>query len=84
MARVIEPIKDGKRQLARIKQKKIIGGVCAGFAYWLGLPTWLIRALLVILVISFGSGLLAYIILWIFMPVAGELPGDYYERTGQR
>ncbi len=83
MARVIDPVKDGKRRLVRIKQDKIIGGVCAGFAYWLGWPTWLVRALLVILVLSLGSGLLGYIIFWIFMPVASELPGDYYERTGQ-
>lgn len=83
MARIIDPIKDGKRRLARIKQDKIIGGVCAGFAYWLGWPTWLVRALLVILVLTFGSGILGYIIFWIFMPVASELPSDYYERTSQ-
>ncbi|MGQ9611101.1 MAG: PspC domain-containing protein [bacterium] len=83
MARIIDPIKDGKRRLTRIKQDKIIGGVCAGFAYWLGWPTWLVRALLVILVLTFGSGILGYIIFWIFMPVASELPSDYYERTSQ-
>ena len=72
----------GKRpRLVRIKPKRMIAGVCAGFGYWLGWPTWLIRLILVLLVLSVGSGLLAYILLWIFMPSTDELPADYDERT---
>ena len=61
----------------RIKQKRMLGGVCAGFGYWLGWPTWIIRALLVALIAFAGTGVLAYIILWIFMPATDELPPDY-------
>ena len=68
-------------RLMKIKQKGMLGGVCAGFAYWLGWPTWILRALLVGLVIFAGTGILLYIILWIFMPATDELPPDYDERT---
>ena len=68
-------------KLMKIKQKRMLGGVCAGFAYWLGWPTWVIRVLLLVLVLTAGAGVLMYIILWIFMPAADELPPDYDERT---
>ena len=68
-------------RLQRIKQKSMLGGVCAGFAYWLGWPTWIVRILVVGLVVFAGTGVLAYILLWIFMPATNELPSDYDERT---
>lgn len=68
-------------RLMRILPKKMLGGVCAGFGYWLGWPTWLLRALWVILVLFAGTGVLAYIVLWIFMPATHQLPSDYDERT---
>jgi phage shock protein PspC (stress-responsive transcriptional regulator) len=73
--------RDERPRLVRIKPKRILGGVCAGFAYWLGWPTWILRVLLVLLVVFAGSGILAYILLWIFMPAVDELPSDYDERT---
>ncbi len=71
----------GSRKLVRILPKKKLGGVCAGFAYWLGWPTWVVRAAWVVLTLSVGTGLVAYIVLWIFMPATNELPPDYDERT---
>ena len=68
-------------RLMRIKQKRMLGGVCAGFGYWLGWPTWVIRVLLLVLVLTAGTGVLVYIILWIFMPATDELPPDYDQRT---
>jgi len=72
---------DGRPKLTRIKPKSMLGGICAGFAYWLGWPTWILRALLVFLVLFAGTGILAYIVLWILMPATDELPSDYDERT---
>lgn len=68
-------------KLMRIIPKKKLGGVCAGFAYWLGWPTWLLRAIWVLLVLTIGTGILAYIVFWILMPATDELPPDYDERT---
>jgi len=72
----------GSRKLMRLKQKSMLGGVCAGLSYWLGWPTWIVRILLVLLVLTVGTGVLVYILFWIFMPATDELPPDYDERTG--
>ena len=72
---------DKSRKLMKIRPKKWIGGVCAGFAYWLGWPTWILRLLLFAMVVFAGTGVLAYIILWIFMPGTDKAPPDYDERT---
>ncbi len=58
-----------KGRLTR-SDNRIIAGVCAGLAEWLGWDTALVRVLyLVISIFSAGfPGVLAYIILWIVMP----------------
>jgi len=79
---VVKPTdKEGHPRLVRITQKRVLGGVCAGFAYWLGWPTWVVRVLTVIVVLFTAVPILVYIVLWIFMPAASELPSDYEDRT---
>jgi len=79
---VVKPTdNEGHPRLVRITQRDILGGVCAGFAYWLGWPTWVVRALTVIVALLTGFAILVYLVLWIFMPAASELPSDYDERT---
>ncbi|PXX99194.1 stress-responsive transcriptional regulator [Marinifilum breve] len=53
---------------------KMVAGVCAGIAEYLGLDVTLVRVLYVLIsIFSAGfPGLLIYIILWFVMP-------DYYE-----
>ena len=71
------------RPLHRLPTAAWVGGVCAGIAYSIGAPTWVIRLLWVILTISgMGSGVLMYILLWIFVPSLNFTPPDYYQRTG--
>jgi phage shock protein PspC (stress-responsive transcriptional regulator) len=70
------------RKLRKIKEKKMIGGVAAGVAYWLGFPTWLVRVVWVFAVLCFGAGLLLYILLWIFMPSWEQTPEDYDQLCG--
>lgn len=60
----------------------MLGGVCAGVAYWFGLPTWLIRMALFLLIVCYGVGFLPYILLWIFVPNFVGIPSDYVRRTG--
>ncbi|MFA6401769.1 MAG: PspC domain-containing protein [Salinivirgaceae bacterium] len=52
-------------------RNKIIAGVCAGLAEWLGWDVTLIRVLYALVsILSAGfPGILVYIILWIVMPV---------------
>lgn len=49
---------------------RVIAGVCAGLAEWLGWDIALVRLLyLVVSIFSAGfPGVLAYVILWIIMP----------------
>jgi phage shock protein C len=56
--------------LYRSRRHRILAGVCGGLADWLGWNVTLVRLLYVFVsVISVAfPGILAYIILWIFMP----------------
>ena len=53
-------------KLRRIKGKGWLGGVCAGFGYWLGIPTWLVRLIWTALALAYGVGAVLYILLWVF------------------
>jgi len=56
--------------LMRVRQGKLIAGVCGGIAKWLGWDPTLVRLGYVVLsVLSAGfPGLLIYILLWILTP----------------
>jgi phage shock protein PspC (stress-responsive transcriptional regulator) len=59
-----------QQPLMRVRQGKLIGGVCGGIAKWLGWDPTLVRLGYVVLtVLSVGfPGILLYIVLWILMP----------------
>lgn len=56
--------------LYRSRRHRMLAGVCGGLADWLGWNVTLVRLLYVFVsVISVAfPGILAYVILWIFMP----------------
>lgn len=81
MVRIADPVKNGKPRLVRIIKKKIISGVCSGISYRYGLPTFIVRLVFILLSILTGIGAIIYIILWIAMPIASEIPLDYDDRT---
>lgn len=56
------------KKLYRSSSNKIIAGVCGGLAEYFGLDATLVRIIWAILVLAFGTGILAYIIAWIIMP----------------
>ena len=57
------------KNLKRIPEKGIIGGVCAGVAYFFGWPLWLVRLVATILIVG-GVHFMPflYILMWIFVP----------------
>jgi len=63
-----------RRPFARVSTDKKIAGVCAGVARYFDLDTSIVRAVWLLCVLFGGSGLLAYIILWIVMPLDPEYP----------
>lgn len=58
-----------KNKLTR-SNNRVIAGVCAGLAEWLGWDVALVRILYLVLSILSAAfpGILVYIILWIVMP----------------
>ncbi|HFG0565837.1 TPA: PspC domain-containing protein [Flavobacterium psychrophilum] len=60
----------GSRKLYRDKENGIIGGVLAGLGYYFGIDKVWLRLIMLVLLLSFGTGFLLYIILWIVMPEA--------------
>jgi phage shock protein PspC (stress-responsive transcriptional regulator) len=58
------------RKLYRDTENGMLGGVAAGLGHYLGIDKVWIRIGLVVLVTVFGTGVLAYIVLWIVMPEA--------------
>ena len=57
------------KKLYKSRTDKKIDGVCAGIANYLNLDPTVIRLLWVVLAIAAGSGILAYIVCMIIMPV---------------
>lgn len=65
-----------RKRLFRVKQSKMIGGVCAGFAtHFNADPTW-IRLAWVVLSLCYGVGVVLYILFWIIMPKARTLADE--------
>jgi phage shock protein PspC (stress-responsive transcriptional regulator) len=60
------------RNLKKSPTDKKIAGVCGGFGEHSPIPAWLWRAMFLALIFLWGTGLVAYIVLWICMPAADE------------
>ena len=59
---------DGLHALRRSRGDRWLGGVCGGLAPATGLPSWLWRLIFVALAACGGTGLIAYVLLWILLP----------------
>jgi len=55
-------------RLSRPTEDRKIGGVLAGTAKFFGIDVSLLRILVVILALCYGTGVLAYLIAWAIMP----------------
>ncbi|MBN8494797.1 MAG: PspC domain-containing protein [Burkholderiales bacterium] len=56
-------------RLRRSRSDKWLGGVCAGIGQATGIDAWIWRLLFTLLFLFGGTGLLAYLLLWIFVPL---------------
>jgi phage shock protein C len=63
----------GRRVLVRPRDGRMLAGVCAGVADYLGLDVTLARVIwAVVSVITGGVGVLAYLVAWIIIPDEGQ------------
>ena len=56
------------RNLSKSKSDVMLGGVCGGLGAHTPIPAWMWRAGFLVMLLFFGTGGLAYIILWIALP----------------
>lgn len=59
-----------RKRLVRSWTDRKIAGVCGGLADYFDLDPTLLRVIWVLLVLCAGTGLLAYIVMWIVVPSA--------------
>lgn len=71
---VEQTVEYGPKRLCRNKIDGVIGGVCAGFGDYFGIDHTVMRILFVLSVIFLGFPLLAYFVLWIFIPSDKRAP----------
>lgn len=57
-----------EKRLYRSKKDRMIAGVCGGIAEYFGIDPVLVRLIALVLAVSGGGGILAYLILWIVVP----------------
>jgi phage shock protein C len=54
--------------LRRSRADRWLGGVCGGLGKVSGLESWIWRLVFVVFTAFFGSGLMIYLLMWIFVP----------------
>ncbi|MBT4258262.1 PspC domain-containing protein [archaeon] len=57
-----------QKRLYRSTKNRMIGGVCGGIAEYFNIDPTIIRLLTVIIALTYGTGILAYLIAWIIIP----------------
>ena len=78
------------RRLTRSRSDYMLGGVCAGLGRYFGIVPIIVRLIMMLLVISGGSGIFLYIVLWIVMPredlqdTQGALNSDEFGRRARQ
>jgi len=56
------------KKLYRSRNNRVIAGICGGLAEYFDVDPIIIRLITLILVLSLGAGIIAYIIAWIVVP----------------
>lgn len=79
---------NGSKVLVRPKDNRIIAGVCAGVANYVGVDVNVVRLLLAVLTIfTAGTGVLAYLVAWAVIPEEGQgtsIAEDLINKNRQR
>ena len=57
------------KKLYRSRKGKMIGGISVGLADYFEIDPVIVRALFIITTIAYGIGIIAYIVLWIIVPM---------------
>ncbi len=63
-----EPNSTGNKRLYRIRDGRVVAGVCAGIAAYFGVDPTLVRLAFALFTIFGGAGILLYLVAWIVIP----------------
>lgn len=74
---------DNRRRLYRNPRNRMIGGVCSGLGNYFDIDPVIVRLLFLVLFLTGGIGVLAYILAWIIIPAA-RTPQEFQQLTGER
>ena len=72
---------EAPKRLFRDPDNKAVGGVCAGLASFLNIDITIVRIILLLALLLWGSGLIVYLVLWIVVPMA-KTPAEKCELRG--
>jgi phage shock protein C len=62
----------GGKRLLRIRQGRLVAGVCTGLAAYFRVDVNLVRLAFGVLTVFYGLGVLLYLIGWVILPEEGE------------
>ena len=74
-ARANAPAADALNRFRRSRNDRWLGGVCGGIAEVTDVPAWMWRLAFAALLVCAGTGLMLYLLLWIFVPEK-EIPAQ--------
>ena len=60
------------KRLLRIRQGRLVAGVCTGLAAYFGVDVNLVRLAFGVVTVFYGIGILLYLIAWLILPEEGE------------
>lgn len=63
---------DTTKRLYRSRNDRMVGGVCGGLGRYFGIDPTLVRLAFAVIALAVGSGVLAYLLLWIIVPEEPE------------
>ena len=63
-----EPNINPSKRLYRIREGRVVAGVCAGIAAYFGIDPTLVRLAFALFTIFGGAGVLLYLVAWIVIP----------------
>ena len=69
----------GNKRLLRIRQGRLVAGVCTGLAAYFGVDVNLVRLAFGVLTVFYGLGILLYLIAWAILPEEGDESGSILE-----
>ena len=72
------------KKITRLKNNRMIAGVCSGFAEYFNVDLIIVRLLFMALSPIYGSGLIAYLVCALMIPEGEEASGENEgERNGE-